>query len=129
MLRNWVTQFGFDAGNFAGDERISSADRGKFIDQIGAYFGWNPPPHYNWSVEVAKDDKGEYVMVFMRYATPDEAKKMLGNDFETPQRSSTQTMCSTESCVDVPHGDHTDIIPHADHTDIIPYRNESRNTD
>lgn len=121
MLRNWVTQFGFDAGNFAGDERISPADRGKFIDQIGAYFGWNPPPQYNWSVEVAKDDKGEYVMVFMRYATHDEAQKLLGEEYKRRQ--------TTKSCVcddttptttaNVPHGDHTDIIPHADHMDML----------
>jgi hypothetical protein len=121
MLRNWVTQFGFDAGNYAGDERISEADRGKFIGQIGAYFGWTPPPQYNWSVEVTKDNKGEYVMVFMRYATPDEAKKMLGNDFEKQQRSSTQATCSVEPHADMSHSDHTDITPHAEHTDIIPH--------
>jgi len=129
MLRNWVTQFGFDVGNFAGDERISPADRGKFIDQIGAYFGWNPPPQYNWTVEVAKDHQGEYVMIFMRYATPDEAKKMLGNDFEA--RKQNAPVSTTESAVcctpqNIPHGDHTDIIPHMDHMDIIPYRNNKK---
>jgi len=97
MLRNWVTQFGFDAGNRAGDERISEADRGKFIGQIGAYFGWNPPPNYNWAVEVTKDDAGEYVMVFLRYATPDEAERMLGKNYEkkTSYPWSCNSTCST----------------------------------
>jgi len=82
MLRNWVTQFGFDAGPRAGAEKISESDRGKFIDQIGAYFGWNPPPRYNWAVEVAKDDDGKYVVAFMRYVTPDEEARLLGTNFE-----------------------------------------------
>jgi len=94
MLRNWVTQFGFDAGNRAGDERISDSDRGKFIGQIGAYFGWNPPPNYNWVVEVTKDDAGEYIMVFMRYATPDEAERMLGTNYEKKTSTKVSTTCN-----------------------------------
>lgn len=94
MLRNWVTQFGFDAGNRAGDERISDSDRGKFIGQIGAYFGWNPPPTYNWVVEVTKDDAGEYIMVFMRYATPDEAERMLGTNYEKKTSTKVSTTCN-----------------------------------
>jgi hypothetical protein len=85
MLRNWVTQFGFDAGERAGDERISESDRGKFINQVGFYFGWNPPPGMNWTVEVIKDSDSEeekYIVVFMRYATKDEVKKMLGKNYE-----------------------------------------------
>lgn len=91
MLRNWVTQFGFDAGDRAGAEKVSDADRGKFIDQIGAYFGWNPPPHMNWTVEVAKvetaegerpsEEEPKYVIAFMRYVTKDEADKMLGTNY------------------------------------------------
>ncbi len=91
MLRNWVTQFGFDAGERAGDEKISNADRGKFIDQVGRYFGWNPPPQMNWAVEVAKveptegespsEGEPQYVIAFMRYVTKDEADKMLGTNY------------------------------------------------
>lgn len=91
MLRNWVTQFGFDAGDRAGAEQVSDKDRGKFIDQIGAYFGWNPPPHMNWTVEVAKvetaegespsEEEPKYVIAFMRYVTKDEADKMLGTNY------------------------------------------------
>ena len=66
MLRNWVTQFGYASGRWAGDEGVSEEDRRKFIGQIGNYFGWNPPTDMNWMVEVAKDDNGKYVMVFMR---------------------------------------------------------------
>ena len=80
MLRNWVTQFGYASGRWAGDEGVSEEDRRKFIGQIGNYFGWNPPTMMNWMVEVAKDDNGKYVMVFMRYATDDEAEKMLGKN-------------------------------------------------
>lgn len=85
MLRNWVTQFGFHAGDRAGDERISESDRAKFIDQVGAYFGWNPPPGMNWTVEVVKDsdpDNPQYIVAFMRYATKDEVAKMLGKNYE-----------------------------------------------
>lgn len=82
MVRNWVTQFGFDAGTRAGDERISPADRGKFIDQIGTYFGWTPPPTMNWAVEVTKDDADQYIMVFLRYATDAETERMLGTNYE-----------------------------------------------
>ena len=66
-------------------------DRGKFINQIGAYFGWNPPTHMNWTVEVAKVEPAEgespsegepkYVIAFMRYVTKDEADKMLGTNY------------------------------------------------
>lgn len=98
MLRNWVTQFGFDAGDRAGDERISEADRGKFIGQIGAYFGWNPPPNYNWVVEVTKDNDDQYIMVFMRYATPDEAERMLGTNYEKKTSTATcQCNCACHS--------------------------------
>ena len=82
MLRNWVTQFGYAAGRVAGDEGVSEEDRRKFIGQIGNYFGWNPPTDMNWMVEVAKDDDGKYVMVFMRYATDVEAERMLGKNYE-----------------------------------------------
>lgn len=82
MLRNWVTQFGYASGRWAGDEGVSEEDRRKFIGQIGNYFGWNPPTMMNWMVEVAKDNEGKYVMVFMRYATDDEAEKMLGKNYE-----------------------------------------------
>jgi len=94
MLRNWVTQFGFDAGDRAGDERISDSDRGKFIGQIGAYFGWNPPPNYNWVVEVTKDNEDQYIMVFMRYATPDEAERMLGTNYEKKTSTKVSTTCN-----------------------------------
>lgn len=82
MLRNWVTQFGYDAGSRAGDEQIPELDRAKFIDQIGTYLGWNPPPGLNWIVEVTKDDAGEYVFAFYRYATVTEASRMLGTGYE-----------------------------------------------
>lgn len=82
MLRNWVTQFGYASGKHAGDEGVSAEDRRKFIGQIGHYFGWHPPTQMNWMVEVAKDDNGKYVMVFMRYATDDEAEIMLGKNYE-----------------------------------------------
>lgn len=82
MLRNWVTQFGYDAGSRAGDEQIPEVDRAKFIDQIGTYLGWNPPPGQNWIVEVTKDDAGEYVFAFYRYATITEATRMLGTGYE-----------------------------------------------
>ena len=82
MLRNWVTQFGYASGRWAGDEGVSEEDRRKFIGQIGNYFGWNPPVDMNWMVEVAKDDNGKYVMVFMRYATDTEAERMLGKNYE-----------------------------------------------
>lgn len=82
MLRNWVTQFGYASGRWAGDEGVSEEDRRKFIGQIGNYFGWNPPTDMNWMVEVAKDDNGKYVMVFMRYATDTEAERMLGKNYE-----------------------------------------------
>lgn len=102
MLRNWVTQFGFDAGDRAGDERISSKDRGKFIDQIGAYFGWTPPPGLNWTVEVTKDANGKYVMVFLRYATEDEAEKLLGTNYETTTRRCTCGSCTCDSNLKTP---------------------------
>lgn len=82
MLRNWVTQFGYASGRWAGDEGIPDEDRRKFIGQIGNYFGWNPPTMMNWMVEVAKDNSGKYVMVFMRYATDEEAERMLGKNYE-----------------------------------------------
>jgi hypothetical protein len=82
MLRNWVTQFGYASGRWAGDEGVAEEDRRKFIGQIGNYFGWNPPTDMNWMVEVAKDNDGKYVMVFMRYATDVEAEKMLGKNYE-----------------------------------------------
>ncbi len=88
MLRNWVTQFGFQAGDRAGDERISETDRAKFIDQVGSYFGWNPPPKMNWTVEVVKDEDSEqerFIIVFMRYVTPDEQAKVLGKNYENKQ--------------------------------------------
>jgi len=98
MLRNWVTQFGFDAGDRAGDERISDSDRGKFIGQIGAYFGWNPPPTYNWAVEVTKDEAGEYIMVFLRYATPDEVERVLGKNYEKKTSTKCNCNCAGNSC-------------------------------
>ena len=82
MLRNWVTQFGYASGRWAGDEGVAEEDRRKFIGQIGNYFGWNPPTDMNWMVEVAKDNDGKYVMIFMRYATDVEAEKMLGKNYE-----------------------------------------------
>ena len=83
MLRNWVTQFWFSPGSRAGDERISEIDRNKFISQIGAYFGWNPPPASNWTVEVAvAKDTDKYVLTFMRYATKEEVDKLLGKNYE-----------------------------------------------
>lgn len=91
MLRNWVTQFGFDAGDRAGAEQVSDKDRGKFIGQVGTFFGWNPPPRMNWTVEVAKvetaegespsEEEPKYVIAFMRYVTKDEADKMLGTNY------------------------------------------------
>lgn len=82
MLRNWITQFGYTAGRWAGDEGVSENDRAKFVDQIGNYFGWNPPPHMNWMVEVAQEKDGKYVLAFIRYATEDEAEKLLGKNYE-----------------------------------------------
>lgn len=99
MLRNWVTQFGFDAGDRAGDERISTEDRGKFIGQIGAYFGWNPPPNYNWVVEVTKDNEDQYIMVFMRYATPSEAERMLGTNYEKKTSHACACNCACHTSV------------------------------
>jgi hypothetical protein len=82
MLRNWVTQFGYASGRWAGDEGVTEEERRKFIGQIGNYLGWNPPVDMNWVVEVAKDDNGKYVFAFMRYATDAEAKRMLGKNYE-----------------------------------------------
>jgi len=82
MLRNWATQFGYGAGSRAGDEQISELDRAKFIDQIGTYLGWNPPPGENWVVEVTKDDAGKYVFALYRHATETEAARMLGTGYE-----------------------------------------------
>lgn len=82
MLRNWVTQFGFSPGTRAGDERISNEDRGKFINQVGAYLGWNPPHNVNWSVEVTREENGEYIFSFNRYATKDEVEKLLGTNYK-----------------------------------------------
>lgn len=84
MVRNWVTQFGFGPGTRAGAEQIDELDRAKFIAQIGAYFGWTPPPNLNWIVEVCKDDQGQYVVGFFRYASRTEAERLLGNDYEHP---------------------------------------------
>lgn len=120
MLRNWVTQFGYASGRWAGDEGVSEEDRRKFIGQIGNYFGWNPPTDMNWMVEVAKDDNGKYVMVFMRYATDTEAERMLGKNYEIreaqrvknlgiTEESSTNTddNCNT-SCMSKPRIAHAD---------------------
>jgi|688.fasta_scaffold608153_2 hypothetical protein len=84
MLRNWVTQFGFDGGDRAGDERILESDRAKFIDQVGSYLGWNPPPRMAWVVEPVKldDDEDEYILCFYRYATEGEKEKLLGKNYE-----------------------------------------------
>lgn len=97
MVRNWVTQFGFDAGSCAGDERIPEEERAKFIDQIGAYFGWNPPPGYNWVVEVTKDKNDRYVMVFMRYATPTESSQLLGENYKKAKPNGF-TGCGPDGC-------------------------------
>jgi hypothetical protein len=86
MLRNWVVQFGHAPGIRAGDERLTPAERGKYIDQIGRYFGWNPPPTMSWVVEVTKDlhgkHPGQYIACFMRYVTDDEAEKLLGTRYD-----------------------------------------------
>jgi hypothetical protein len=86
MLRNWVVQFGHAPGIRAGDERLTPAERGKYIDQIGRFYGWNPPPTLSWVVEVTKDlngkHPGKYVVCFMRYATDDEANKLLGSSYD-----------------------------------------------
>jgi hypothetical protein len=86
MLRNWVVQFGHAPGIRAGDERLTPAERGKYIDQIGRFYGWNPPPTMSWVVEVTKDlngkHPGKYVVCFMRYATDDEANKLLGSSYD-----------------------------------------------
>lgn len=99
MLRNWITQFGYTAGRWAGDEPLTFEERSKFISQIGNFLGWNPPPATTWSVEVTKNSEGKYVFAFMRYATEDEAKKLLGNNYEN-----TKTIqCNTNTC----HADQT----------------------
>ena len=89
MLRNWVVQFGHAPGDRAGDERVSPEDRGKYISQVGYYFGWQPPPGMSWIVEVTKDlhgkHPGRYIACFMRYMTDGEAEKMLGNNYEKYQ--------------------------------------------
>ena len=86
MLRNWVVQFGHAPGIRAGDERLTPAERGKYIDQIGRFYGWNPPPTMSWVVEITKDLKGKhpgkYIACFMRYVTDDEAEKLLGNRYD-----------------------------------------------
>ena len=86
MLRNWVVQFGHAPGIRAGDERLTPAERGKYIDQIGRFYGWNPPPGMSWVVEISKDlngkHPGRYVACFMRYVTDDEAEKLLGTRFD-----------------------------------------------
>jgi hypothetical protein len=120
MLRNWVTQFGYASGRWAGDEGVSEEDRRKFIGQIGNYFGWNPPADMNWMVEVAKDDNGKYVMVFMRYATDTEAERMLGKNYEKREAQRVKNLgltqdsnqnvdedCNT-SCMSKPRSTHAD---------------------
>lgn len=86
MLRNWVVQFGHAPGIRAGDERISPADRGKYIAQIGNYYGWNPPPGMSWIVEITKDlngkHPGRYIACFMRYVMDSEAEKLLGTNYD-----------------------------------------------
>lgn len=86
MLRNWVVQFGHAPGIRAGDERLTPAERGKYIDQIGRFYGWNPPPGMSWVVEITKDLKGKhpgkYVACFIGYITDDEAEKLLGKGFD-----------------------------------------------
>jgi hypothetical protein len=101
MLRNWVTQFGYAAGRWAGDEQVSPDDRGKFIGQVGSYFGWNPPPGMSWVVEVTKDRNGKhpgkYIVCFMRYTTDDEAERLLGKNYEKTNTNSCQT-CECQQC-------------------------------
>lgn len=115
MLRNWVTQFGYAAGDRAGDERIPNEERAKFIGQIGNFLGWNPPPGMSWMVEVTKDLKGrhpgKYVMCFFRYATDAEAERLLGTNYENYKAPNTctcgkcecgettaTTTCTSEAC-------------------------------
>lgn len=85
MLRNWVTQFGLDAGDKAGNEKVSDADRNKFIGQVGTYLGWNPPVQMNWSVEIIKEDADNYIAVFARYLTADEIERLLRTNYNKPK--------------------------------------------
>jgi hypothetical protein len=78
MLRNWVSRFGFDPGKRAGGEQISEPDRAKFIDQVGRYLGWNPPPRVSWTVEV--DAAG--VVQFSRRLTAEEKELLLGDGYK-----------------------------------------------
>lgn len=86
MLRNWVVQFGHAPGVRAGDEQVSPEDRGKYIAQIGHYYGWQPPPGMSWIVEITKDlhgkHPGRYIACFMRYVTDSEAEKLLGTNYD-----------------------------------------------
>jgi hypothetical protein len=86
MLRNWVVQFGHAPGIRAGDERLTPDERGKYIDQIGRFYGWNPPPTMSWVVEITKDlhgkHPGKYIACFMRYVTDAEADKLLGTRYD-----------------------------------------------
>lgn len=121
MLRNWVTQFGYASGRWAGDEGVSEEDRRKFIGQIGNYFGWNPPTDMNWMVEVAKDDNGKYVMVFMRYATDTEAERMLGKNYEKREAERVKKLGLTyDSNTDVNDDCNTTCMskPRAAHADM-----------
>lgn len=79
LLRNWVTQFGYEPGRCAGDERIPEAARAKFIDQIGAYLGWTPPPNMNWTIEVDLDTGH---VAFFRHLTDEEKERLLGYRYQ-----------------------------------------------
>ena len=94
MLRNWITQLGYTAGRWAGDEPLSKKEREKFIRQIGNYFGWNPPSDMSWVVEVTKDNDGKYIVAFMRYTTDEEAERMLGKNYEKANNS----VCVVNDC-------------------------------
>ena len=103
MLRNWITQFGYTAGRWAGDEPVTDEERIKFINQIGHYFGWIPPKDMSWVVEVTKDKQGKYIVAFMRYTTDEEAEKMLGKNYEKPVNISHANITPQHKFNDISH--------------------------
>ena len=83
MLRNWVARLGFDPGTRAGGEQVSEEDRGKFINQIGAYLGWTPPGGESWTVQV----NAEGVVQFTRHLTDTEKALLLGDGYKSQLKS------------------------------------------
>lgn len=84
VLRNWVAPLGYDPGHCAGTECLPGTDRQKFIDQIGHYLGWNPPPHMNWTVQF---DMETGRMAFFRDMTEEEKERLLSYGYKQYEKT------------------------------------------